>query len=49
MNTDKDQCKNPVDDIEEDLGDGGQMETEAPVFDEDPTWTPKKLMRPMWS
>lgn len=41
-NTDKDQCENVDDDVEEtaeDTGDG--IETEAPVYGEDPTWMPE--------
>ena len=44
-NTDEDKAKTldeDIDDTEED-GNNEQMETEAPVFDEDPTWTPEEV------
>ena len=45
LDIDQDQGKNLAEvyeDTEED-GDDHQMETEAPVFDEDPTWTPEEV------
>ena len=45
LDIDQDQGKNLAEDYEdtEEDGDDHQMETEASVFDEDPTWTPEEV------
>ena len=48
LDTDMDQCKNLDEDFEDTEDDGDdhqydQVETETPVFDEDPTWTPEEV------
>ena len=48
LDTDMDQCKNLDEDFEDTEDDGDdhqcdQVDTETPVFDEDPTWTPEEV------